>query len=101
MMTNESRLEKIYSHIHSAGHRYASELYSDGFAWILEDATPTKKDVYDNFDESAHHEGIQASLFENEKSEYFKYLDLIDYDLIVYYFCAGGHRLIDENFRDT
>lgn len=100
-MSDEARLEKVYAYISEAGYKYASELYSDGFDGILEDASPTKEDVYENFDESAHHEGIQYSLFEDEKSEHFECLESLDYDEVADYFCEGGHRLIDEKFRDA
>lgn len=100
-MSDEVRLAKTYEYIRQAGYKYASNLYSDGVEWILEDAIPTKEDVYENLHESAHHEGIQFSLFEDEESEHFKYLDSLNYDEIANHFCEGGRRLIDEKFRDA
>ena len=100
-MSDEARLAKTYEYINEAGYKYASHLYSDGVEWILEDATPTKEDVYENFLESAVHEGIQFSLFEDKESEHFKYLNSLDYYEIVDHFCEGGCRLIDEKFRDA
>jgi hypothetical protein len=98
---NEKKLEELYEYIDSAGYKYASELYGDGFVEIFANATPTQEDVYNHFDECAQHEGIQVSLFENKESEHFKYLDLLDHDDIVDHFYMGGYRLIDEKFGDA
>jgi hypothetical protein len=101
-MSDESILTKTYEYIRDAGYKYASWLYSDGFDWILVDGTPpTKEDVYDNFNESAHHEGIMFSLFDDNKNEHSKFLESLDYDKIADHFCEGGHRLIDESFYDA
>lgn len=98
-MSDEARIVKAYSDIREAGYKYASDLYKCGFEDWEEDVT--KENIYEAFRESAHHEGIQFTLFEDDKSERDEFLESLDYDEIADHFCEGIRRLIDDKFRNV
>jgi hypothetical protein len=110
-MIDEAMLAKVRNDIREAGYQYACiQYYSGQSAQAFRDRFEewekdiTKKNLYENFDEAACHEGIQTDVwedFEEKGSEYVECLELLSWDEIHALFCEGGGRRIDEIMRDA